>query len=64
MPFISVKVLEGKTKEQKRKFVKRMTKVVMETFEVDEDRVFIFIEDIKKDNYGKKGKLLSDFDLN
>ncbi|MBO8172950.1 MAG: 2-hydroxymuconate tautomerase family protein [Bacillaceae bacterium] len=62
MPFITVKVLEGKTKEQKRAMVEKMTKVVTETLDVDESRVFIFIEDLEKENYGKQGRLFSDLD--
>ncbi|TWI58102.1 2-hydroxymuconate tautomerase [Halalkalibacter nanhaiisediminis] len=60
MPFITVKVLEGKTTEQKRELVKKMTDVVTETFEVEKDKVFIFFEDLEKDNYGKHGELFSD----
>jgi 4-oxalocrotonate tautomerase len=59
MPFITVKVLEGKTTEQKRELVKKMTDVVSDTFEVDADKVFIFFEDLEKDNYGKQGELYS-----
>ncbi|CAM2879663.1 2-hydroxymuconate tautomerase [Paenibacillus sediminis] len=62
MPFITVKVLEGKSKEQKRKLIEKMTEVVTETLEVDKDRVFIFIEDLEKDNYGKQGKMFSDIE--
>ncbi|MFC3884806.1 2-hydroxymuconate tautomerase [Bacillus songklensis] len=62
MPFITVKVLEGKTKEQKRELVEKMTELVSQTFEVEKDRVFIFIEDLQKDNYGKQGKLFSDLE--
>lgn len=60
MPFITVKVLEGKTTEQKRELVQKMTKVVAESFDVDPSRVFIFIEDLAKENYGKEGQLFSD----
>lgn len=60
MPFITVKVLEGKTIEQKRELVKEMTEVVSRCLDVDPNRVFIFIEDLAKDNYGKEGKLYSD----
>jgi 4-oxalocrotonate tautomerase len=62
MPFITVKVLEGKTVEQKRKLVRDMTKVVCDSFDVEPDRVFIFIEDLEKDNYGKQGQLFSDLE--
>lgn len=59
MPFITVKVLEGKTTEQKKQLVERMTAVVTETFDVSQDAVYIFFEDLKKDDYGKHGKLYS-----
>ena len=59
MPFITVKVLEGKTPEQKRDLVKRMTAAVKESFDVDADKVFIFFEDLKPDDYGKQGELYS-----
>lgn len=59
MPFITVKVLEGKTTEQKRALVKKMTEVVAEIFEADPERIFIFFEDLSKDNYGKQGELSS-----
>lgn len=59
MPFITVKNIEGKTPEQKRALVKKMTKVISETFEVDPNLIFIFFEDLSKDNYGKKGELFS-----
>jgi len=62
MPFITVKVLEGKTVEQKRALVQKMTEVVSETFEVDPSRIFIFFEDMEKDNYGKQGELYSYID--
>jgi len=60
MPFITVKVLEGKTEDQKRKLVEKVTQAVCESFDVDPSVVFIFIEDLEKNNYGKKGKLFSD----
>ncbi|GGH72032.1 4-oxalocrotonate tautomerase [Paenibacillus sp. JGP012] len=64
MPFITVKVLEGKTKEQKRQLIERMTEVACETLGVEASKVFIFIEDLEKDNYGKNGKMFSDLDTN
>ena len=45
MPFITVKVLEGKSTEQKRQLIERMTQVACETLDVDPSKVFIFIED-------------------
>ncbi|WP_409303821.1 2-hydroxymuconate tautomerase [Peribacillus sp. SCS-155] len=62
MPFITVKVLEGKTEEQKRTLVKKMTEAVTESFGVEAEKVFIFFEDLKKENYGKQGELFSYLD--
>ncbi|MDQ0217394.1 hypothetical protein ELQ35_07360 [Peribacillus cavernae] len=59
MPFITVKNIEGKTPEEKRVLVQKMTKLVSETFEVDPNLIFIFFEDLAKDNYGKQGELFS-----
>ncbi|RFU66617.1 tautomerase family protein [Peribacillus glennii] len=59
MPFITIKNIEGKTVEQKRILVKKLTNVISETFEVDPNVIFIFFEDFSKDNYGKKGELFS-----
>lgn len=60
MPFITVKMLEGKTKEQKRQLIERMTEVACDTLGVEASKVFIFIEDLEQDNYGKNGKMFSD----
>lgn len=60
MPFITIKVLEGKTLEQKRQLVEKMTNVVSETFEINKENVFIFFEDLKKEDFGKHGKLYID----
>ncbi|WP_438447849.1 tautomerase family protein [Gorillibacterium sp. sgz5001074] len=57
MPFITVKALDGKTTEQKRELVRRITDAVSEVFEVEKDVIFIFFEDLKRENYGKKGDL-------
>lgn len=62
MPFITVKALEGRTAEQKRELVQRMSELVSEVFVVDKDRIHIFFEDLKKEDYGKNGDLLSFID--
>jgi len=57
MPFITIKVLEGKTEEQKREMVSKMTNLVSEDWGVSKDVIFIFFEDLKRTDYGKQGKL-------
>ncbi|MNH72595.1 2-hydroxymuconate tautomerase [compost metagenome] len=62
MPFITVKILEGKTREQKREFIKRVTEAAGETMGIPADKVFIFFEDLAPDNYGKQGQLYADME--
>jgi len=59
MPFIHVKILEGTTETQKDELVQDMTAVFQRVVGVSRDRVFIFFEDLKKENYGKNGRLYS-----
>lgn len=60
MPFITIKVLEGKTKDQKRDIAKKMTDVMSESWDMPKERIYVFIEEMDKDNYGKAGELYSD----
>lgn len=60
MPFITIEMIEGRTPEQKRKLMEGITNLVMETLDVPADKVFIFIEDLKKDHYARGGKFVSD----
>ena len=60
MPFISVKMLEGRTHEQKKALVKAITDAMVEICDTKPDGVMVVIEDIARDNWGRNGKLLSD----
>ncbi|WP_276358370.1 tautomerase family protein [Cohnella caldifontis] len=62
MPFVTVKVLEGKSVEQKRALVEKMSRLIAECWELPQDRIFIFIEDLAKENYGKHGQLYVDLE--
>ncbi|TCS82088.1 2-hydroxymuconate tautomerase [Tepidibacillus fermentans] len=60
MPFVTIEMIEGRTPEQKRELVEKITKVVAETVNVPEERVYVFIEDLKKDHFARGGKLIID----
>lgn len=60
MPLITVKVLEGKTVEQKRGLVKDVTEAVVKHFEVPASAVTIDIVDLKKENIAMGGTLFTD----
>ena len=60
MPYVTVKMLEGRTEDQKRALVEKVTEAVSETTGAPVENVVVFIEDMQKSNYGTKGKLFSD----
>ncbi|EGA90004.1 Probable 4-oxalocrotonate tautomerase [Planococcus donghaensis MPA1U2] len=60
MPYVTVKMLEGRTEDQKRALVEKVSEAVSETTGAPIENVTVFIEDMKKSNYGTKGKLFSD----
>lgn len=60
VPFITIELLEGRTHEQKKELMEKITSVVTETLNVPADRVFIFIEDLKADHYARGGVFASE----
>jgi 4-oxalocrotonate tautomerase len=63
MPMITIKTFEGKTKEQKRKWIEGVTRVSMEVTGVaDASRFNVIIQEIPKENWGKGGVPASELD--
>lgn len=60
MPFVTIEMVEGRTLDQKRELAEKITQVVAETVNVPPERVYVFIEDLKKENFAQGGKLLTD----
>jgi 4-oxalocrotonate tautomerase len=60
MPLVIVKMLEGRSVEQKRRLVKELTSVVVKYTGVTDDQVDIIIEDYVRENWAKAGVLFSD----
>lgn len=60
MPYVTVKMLEGRTEDQKRALVEKVSEAVAETTGAPIENVTVFIEDMKKTDYGVKGKLFTD----
>lgn len=60
MPFISIKMVEGRTKEQKRKLIKSVSMSVAESLDIDESHVWVVVEDFPGDEWGLGGELASD----
>ncbi len=60
MPLVIVKMLEGRSVEQKRRLAKAMTEVVVKYTGAAEDQVDVIIEDYPRENWAKAGVLFSD----
>ena len=60
MPLIVVKMLEGRSVDQKRRLVKEMTAVVVKFTGAPEEQVDVIIEDYAKENWAKGGVLFCD----
>jgi 4-oxalocrotonate tautomerase len=60
VPLIVVKMLEGRSVEQKRRLVREMTAVVAKYTGAPEEQVDVIIEDYPKENWAKGGVLFYD----
>ncbi|GKV57871.1 MULTISPECIES: 2-hydroxymuconate tautomerase [Sporosarcina] len=60
MPYVTVKMIEGRTEEQKRALCEKVTAVVSETTGAPVENVVVFIEEMSKNHYAVAGKRLSD----
>ncbi|MBU5211247.1 2-hydroxymuconate tautomerase [Heyndrickxia oleronia] len=60
MPYITVKMLEGRTEEQKKALVEKVTEAVSETAGAPKENIVVFIEEMTKNHYAVGGKRLSE----
>ncbi|MCK6163014.1 4-oxalocrotonate tautomerase [Bacillus pumilus] len=60
MPIVTVQMLEGRTDEQKRALVEKVTDAVVETTGAVAEKVSVIIEEMKKEHYAVAGKRISD----
>jgi len=60
VPLVVVKMIEGRTVEQKRRLAREITDVVMRVTNVTEDHVDVIIEDYSRENWAKAGTLFAD----
>ena len=57
MPFIEVKLYEGRTREQKEELVDRITEAFVEVAGTPREHVWIVFRDVPKDQWAMDGKL-------
>ena len=60
MPFVNVKMLKGRTPEQKKELVKAITEVMVDVCNAKPESTMVVIEDIAPDHWAKGGTLLSE----
>lgn len=60
MPIVTVKMLEGRTDEQKKALVEKVTATVAETVNAKPEAVTIVIEEMAKNHYATGGIRVSD----
>ncbi|MCL1989446.1 MAG: 2-hydroxymuconate tautomerase family protein [Defluviitaleaceae bacterium] len=60
MPLINIKMLEGRTLEQKKELVKKVTDAVASTTGSTPERISIVIEEMPKHHFARAGVLESE----
>lgn len=60
MPIINIKLLKGRTVEQKRNLIQEMSKVVVETTGAKLENIMITIDELEPENLGTAGIQKSD----
>ncbi len=60
MPVVTVEMLKGRTLEQKREIVKKMTETMKEVAKADPKDTFVIIREVDRENWGWEGTLFSD----
>ncbi|AEP00617.1 2-hydroxymuconate tautomerase [Weizmannia coagulans] len=60
MPYVTVKMLEGRTDEQKKALVEKVTAAVSETVDAPKENITVFIEEMSKNHYAIGGVRKSD----
>ncbi|MCQ6281797.1 2-hydroxymuconate tautomerase [Bacillus sp. EB600] len=60
MPIVTIKMLEGRSDDQKKALVEKVTSAVVETTGANVEAVSIVIEEMQKTNYAVGGVRSSD----
>ncbi len=60
MPIVQIDMFEGRTIEQKRALVDKVTRAIAEAVGCPEDAVRIILRDVKRENFAHAGKLQCD----
>ncbi len=61
MPYVKIEIAKGiATVDQKRAVIRRMTEVLVEELGRNPEYIFVVIDEVDTDNWGRKGVTLTD----
>ena len=60
MPFAQLYILEGRTEDQKRALIEKVTAAIVEAVGAPKDNVRVWIHDVPKENWGIAGVTAKD----
>ncbi len=60
MPFVTIKMMEGRDVEIKRELCKNVAQTIGNQLNLPPENVIVQIEEMKRENYWINGKLFSD----
>jgi 4-oxalocrotonate tautomerase len=60
MPHIQITMLKGRTIEQKRRIVERVTDALAEEAKTPKEGVVVTIVEVEREDYGRGGVLMAD----
>ncbi|MDO4710601.1 MAG: 2-hydroxymuconate tautomerase [Peptostreptococcaceae bacterium] len=58
MPVVQVEMMAGRTVDQKREMVKKVTEALVETVGCSKEAVTVIIREMETENYGRAGELV------
>lgn len=60
MPFAQIYIMEGRTEEQKRQLIEKVTAALVEALDAPVANVRVWIHDVPKTNWGIAGQTAKD----
>ncbi|NPV53255.1 MAG: 4-oxalocrotonate tautomerase [Firmicutes bacterium] len=60
MPIVQIELFEGRTTDQKRRLVERVTNAIVESVNCPPEAVTIILREMKPENYASAGRLWTD----
>jgi len=55
MPFAQIYLIEGRTEEQKRALIEKVTQAIVEAVNAPKENVRVWLHDVPKENWGIAG---------